>query len=496
MSRLPSLVRPMVLSFALLATHAGGLRAQADTAWSALYRADLDAARDFIAANHPGMADTLNPGFARAMERAYAEALAAADSVTTYSAYAIALRRFGNRFQDEHLSITTERALEGVREAGVYPVFQGGAFVVREVDARYGDAGRRLVGATLAACDARAADEVFRERVLSWRGREEIESDWFELAPLLLVDYGPPTPPAPAACSLRADGGMVELPLRWAPTTGREAYARMQRLTAFDDRSLSLERLDGGHVVWVNVPTFSVHGDTQIAAMRGLIDSLRAEMAQRRWRLLVFDLRGNAGGGSAWGDQMAAAVFGEAWAEAANEWLGDGVYTEWRVSPFNLEAVRGIVRQLEERHGAQSEEAVEVRELADSLSAALERGEALFGEPEPREGVPPPPPVELPGRVVAVTSASCFSACLDFLDVLRLHPAVVQVGQPTGVDTNYMENWAGRLPSGLARINYPLKVYRNRRRANNEGYAPHIRYEGALNDTAALRAWILERYGR
>ncbi len=93
-----------------------------------------------------------------------------------------------------------------------------------------------------------------------------------------------------------------------------------------------------------------------------------------------------------------------------------------------------------------------------------------------------------------ITSASCFSACLDFLDVVRLHPAVVQVGQTTGVDTDYMENWGWPLPSGLSNVGYPMKVYRNRRRGNNEPYTPHVPYDGRLDDTEAVRAWILSRY--
>jgi hypothetical protein len=78
---------------------------------------------------------------------------------------------------------------------------------------------------------------------------------------------------------------------------------------------------------------------------------------------------------------------------------------------------------------------------------------------------------------------------------MRLHPAVVQVGQPTGVDTDYMENWGWPLPSGLSRIGHPMKVYRNRRRANNEAYLPHVRRD-ALRDDAALRAWIIANVER
>jgi hypothetical protein len=102
--------------------------------------------------------------------------------------------------------------------------------------------------------------------------------------------------------------------------------------------------------------------------------------------------------------------------------------------------------------------------------------------------------VAVPGKIVLVTSASCFSACLDFLDRMRLHPASVQVGHTTGVDTIYMEAWAQPLPSGLSEISYPMKVYRNRKRKNNEAYAPKVTYDDKLADTDALRKWITANY--
>jgi hypothetical protein len=211
----------------------------------------------------------------------------------------------------------------------------------------------------------------------------------------------------------------------------------------------------------------------------------------RAWRVLVFDLRGNDGGSSVWGDEMAGAVFGEEWVRRARAWLSDGVYTEWRVSPDNVRALRGQVEQSEQRHGAGSQAAASARAFADAMAAALARGDTLYATSRPaRRGVRTPDPVKVPGRIVVVAGASCFSACLDFLDVMRMHPAVVQAGQPTGVDTDYMENWGWPLPSGLSRIGYPMKVYRNRRRANNTGYAPHVLRE-ELQDADALRRWIL-----
>jgi len=64
------------------------------------------------------------------------------------------------------------------------------------------------------------------------------------------------------------------------------------------------------------------------------------------------------------------------------------------------------------------------------------------------------------------------------------------VGKTTAADTLYMERRHLKLPSGLAEIWFPIKVYRNRQRGHNEPYSPDIKYPGDLQDTANLKKWI------
>lgn len=467
--------------------------------WKKTYLEDLEAARAAIASNHPGMIDKQNPTFSQTMESGHKEALAAAAAVKNYNSYRIALTRFANRFQDGHLSISFRRPFEDLREAGIYTVFQNGAFVVGEIDERYGAQAAQLRGATLINCDGRASNQLFRQRVLSWRGRPAIKADWYKLAPFLLIDYGAESFPALNNCQFRSKNRTVKLSLQWTAVTGQKIEEKLKRLASFENSRLSLEKLDGGNVLWVNLPTFSVNEKPDVDAMHALLESLKTELAQNnRRRLLVFDLRGNSGGSSTWGDRIASIVFGEEWLSRAKSWLNDGVYTEWRVSSDNVAALGGIVKQQEQRHGADSDNAKFFRSFADSMAEALQNNKPFIGgQTTGRKGIPPPPEaVSGAGRIILLTSASCFSACLDFLDKMRLDSKVRQVGQPTGVDTVYMEGWGKQLPSKLGQINYPMKVYRNRRRGNNQAYTPHVQYDMQLNNTTVVRDWILQNYGR
>ena len=480
--------RILLLAIALLT--ATPLCAQtADTVWSEIYLSDLAEARRIIAENHAGPVDRLNPAFARQLDSAYADARARAAQVRDYDSFAIALTMFGNRFQDAHLNVAGRRAAGAVREAGIYPRYLDGALVVAAVDDRYGE--RLAAGATLVDCDGVAAYDLLERRVLSWRGRRGIVADRYTNAPLFFVDYGPPTEAGPARCRFATAGDTADLELHWRPRPRADVTAAVAAVRDFTGQQLSLRRRD--RTLWLSLPTFAVRGDEQVALMNHVIDSLGAELRSRAATdLVVIDLRGNSGGSSTWGDRIAATLFGAEWQRAASAWLGDGTYTEWRVSNDNVGALEALVRQVEEQ--GRADVAASLSALRDSMVAAQARGADLIvnpGSAVERTGVARPVASALPYDVVVITSASCFSACLDFMDKLRLHPAVVHVGQPTGVDTDYMENYGQTLPSGIAGVGYPMKVYRNRRRANNEGYVPEVARDD-LYDDAALERWILE----
>jgi hypothetical protein len=81
------------------------------------------------------------------------------------------------------------------------------------------------------------------------------------------------------------------------------------------------------------------------------------------------------------------------------------------------------------------------------------------------------------------------SACLDAVDVwtrLGARP----IGRETGADTVYMEIRRVRMPSGLGTMFLPMKFYIGRQRGHNEPVRPVHRFDGDMNDTAALEAWI------
>jgi hypothetical protein len=98
------------------------------------------------------------------------------------------------------------------------------------------------------------------------------------------------------------------------------------------------------------------------------------------------------------------------------------------------------------------------------------------------------------GHVFVLTDGKCASACLDFVQGALRFPGVTHVGLPTSADTPYMELRSERLPSGIARLHFALKVYRNWPRAYRPLLPVH-RYSGDISDTAGVERWVLGLVG-
>ena len=99
-------------------------------------------------------------------------------------------------------------------------------------------------------------------------------------------------------------------------------------------------------------------------------------------------------------------------------------------------------------------------------------------------------------KVIVITDSFNVSAALDFIDELKIMTKkVILIGQKTKADRVYMEVRPMPLPSGSGNFFFPIKVYRNRLRLDNEPYAPNIEFK-AVHNTPALQNFILEKIKR
>lgn len=456
--------------------------------WGQALRQDTQAFHDLIADSHPGPVDAENPGFGALLEGGLRTALERAGTADSYEDWYFALNEYQASFDDGHLNLHAFAKM-GHEWRHRWPGFLTGLRADAEGREQHAvvfsqEASGPPLGAVLVQCDGRPADALAADVVGRSAGRWNLTSRRASFASTLFVDQQNPYVARPETCVFEVDGRATTYRLAWRdlPNGARDegfAAARTPRHAA------PIEMRDWSGGTWISLGGFD--GDPNGADGKRLIP-LQAEIEAKTGAIrgaprVVFDLRGNNGGSSAWINAMAKTLWGEAWVEAKAP-RSDGV--DWRASADNLATIESYKVRFAERP-----EMMEwLTEITDGLTRARAEGRELWRQGREDEAVPPTAPAtEMKAEVFVLTDFGCASACLDAVDLLKALGAT-QVGQETSADTLYMEVRSVPLPGGRVRATVPMKVYRGRARGSNAPATPTHVWTGALSDTAGIEAWI------
>jgi hypothetical protein len=475
----------------ILGTLAAGLLTAQPRQWADLARRDLEAIRTTILEHHPGPVDSLNPRYRHALEAGYQRALAKADSVTSIGGLIATLDFFVTSFEDGHLGWSSDWVPRDLQWPGFVVGRRQGRYLVYSVDP--GTRNGPPPMSEILACEGVPIEERMTREVMPYAGGiPSLEASRARLAPSLFLGDGNPWQTRPRACRIRDPSGEREVALSWRAIDPDRA-ARLQREAAFGAAPTEFElTTPAPGVAWVTIPSFA---ENQGNAREGLERLERAMASIRRSRLIVFDVRGNRGGNSVWGDRIGAALLGGNYVGALRARLGGAQYVQWRASAGNAEFIE---RSTIPRYEAGSPSRAALVQVVAAIRAAIEQGRPLT--PAPAGGAAPAPAGPVPAhalgeRIVLLTDGWCASACLDFADLILAVPGARHAGAPTYADAVYIDNRAIMLPSELGRFGFSMKVYRNRPRGHNQPYLPSLIYRGTVWSTAELGRWLLPLAG-
>lgn len=462
--------------------------------WGQRLRQDAQALAATYRRDHPGSVDDQNVAFRDWLERGLAQALARAEGAQEYGHYWWAMREYVAGFNDGHVF------LEQAEGAPRLPLRWPG-FLTRQVDgvhivaSRADDAALPPLGARLVACDGTPSTRLAADLIGRFRGRWDLESQQEAHGWRLFLDAANPFVRLPRSC-LFSDGAREQsVQLNWRELSPQEFDQRSRALAPSADGRVEM-RTFNQRDLWLTLGSFSSEqGSDAYRALEQIVGNLTRDSARLRMaEVIVLDVRGNGGGSSAWGERIAAALWGEGNARSAKP-QSEGV--DWRASEANAAAIEafgnrsggrtrlwashiasGIRRAERERRAFWRETPV-----LGGLIGALLGGGRRHTSINPREFV-------TRARVYVLTDSGCASACLDAMDVwTRL--GATPVGRQTSADSLYLEIRRETLPSRLAAFSIPMKVYRGRPRGANQPYRPAHKYSGDMRDREALEAWIL-----
>ena len=469
---------------------------QTPEAWRAAAEADLEALRMYLREDTPVAVDTENPRMQRWFDRGYREARQRVRRVTDQPSYFYALAPYTNGFQDPHLSLQPVAPIATARWPGFITTARGDDTIVASNDGADGPAPE--IGARVVSCDGKALSRLRERLVFPFTLNPQLARDRRTAHTRLFLDRGNVFAPPPRRCVFEYEGARTTLTLNWRDVPGDEYWTRYNIATNGPGAEFGVTTPAPG-VTWIGVPTFGNDAGEQL---RALVNEVTANAESiRNGRAVVIDVRGNGGGSSEWGLEVARALWGQSVLDAIPDDSPGGA-TDWRVSQRNLDYINGFAPELIAQFGEYSQVSLWVRAVQDGFAGALERNEPTWRQRDPEQTGPVPQgggytlrrpqgPAPIPARVYVLSNGSCGSACLDFADVALHIPGVQLIGMDTSGDGLLMEVRDQALPSGLSRVVLPLKVYRGRARGALEAYHADVAYPGVWTDEA-VRAWVMQ----
>ncbi|MDF3839822.1 S41 family peptidase [Cupriavidus basilensis] len=492
------MVRPLVILlssfFWVLSCHADtatNLGAQkkdhssTDINWSKSAVQDITRAHEIIGEGHPGVLDPTDHGFQQWFKQGYDEAIALALRADSEGKALAALRFYITGYRDGHLVVWKEgQVSESPRWAG---------WIVQRRNGKYRVAARAPdwpvdvpeVGDELLSCDGQRIDDLLVEKVAPFVDRRVgLEGSLSRLALHLTSEPHYETLWEPLRlkhCEVRSSSGKIrQFLLKWQPFT--EAFQAMTR-PAMPRQGIKQLR-QGIH--WIHATDFTLSSSKDIASFERLMNKVRG---LGEADAVVLDIRGNNGGRTLVGYQVLSALFKDAIKRTpSSEQVESKAY--WRVSATAREALEAHKTELTQTEGPASLTYRLLDTLLSRMNEAASLGQTFIEQMDVPLDELAEPGRPFAGKLVLVAGSNCASACLDFVDMVLSIPGAVHVGSVTSADTRYSDIADVSLPS-TAKMWIPLKVWRNRNRGDNEPYVPKFTFDGDLNDTAAVQAWVV-----
>jgi len=465
-------------------------KAEDNNIWVDIAKQDLVYIYETVKYNHPGYVDQENNYFKIWLEQGYEKGLKSAQEVASLSDVMNLLKTYVAGFADGHFGLDFNYAIKYKQWAGLIMEKQGDEYLVRFTDSDWSTT-LPEISSKLISCDGREVDQIMEEDILTFRFNNQklnFPKVWYALN--LFVDDGIGKRQHFKHCVFEKKGKHLSLDIEWRRISAEKLAIKTNKNSKL--RKFNIDEFENNSY-WISLPTFVLNTQEKKNDLKQVIEQLKE--VNHSTSLVVFDVRGNGGGSSAWGVEVAKALYGEPYINSARKRNPNNSYALWRASSDNYEYLNNkLLPYLEKQVGKESRRFRNISGLSQRMKQALLNGTKLV--PQTSKKIKKNSSISLDisygnqAAVVLLTDSNCFSACLDFADLLLKLPNVIHMGQETGADTVYMETRFLDLPSGLGGFSLAQKVYRNRLRKHNESYKPDYLFNGDIRDTEKVQNWL------
>jgi hypothetical protein len=462
-------------------------KAPPDPRWSRIAQVDVEAAYHLLLDNHPGAAPELGDvSFQQRLAAAHLKALKRARGVTSYQGYLFALAGFATDMGDKHIWSRPTFVVNLPRWPDFIISKRGESWIVTDTELDQS----ALLGASLLSCDGEDVKDLARKNLGGFRAVWSIGAQQIQNAPWLLVDEGNPFITRPKACTFEHNGQRQTVTLNWVRIKRENLLPRLKKAVGAGAAGHGVRKVGAGY--WIALQ------DLQTDKARAVVKAVEDQKAAlREVPFVVLDLRGNGGGSSVMGRQIAASLLGSAAVDGRLVSMAEncgGPDGAWRASEGNIKHLEFLLSTpLVQRGGPEVQKMV--NETLHNAREARAHGKAFSGTivcpAEPvNTGASTQPPSLMKGRLILLTDNLCFSSCLSVTEDFRALGAF-HIGQTTDAATHFVDVREQYLPSGYSMFSTLQSV--DPGSAVQEGpFEPALVYNGDIADTEALERWVID----
>lgn len=242
------------------------------------------------------------------------------------------------------------------------------------------------------------------------------------------------------------------------------------------DQHFKVEMLS--HGVWITIPSFYLSREEAIS-YTGMLSKLK-ELAKEEY--IVFDLRGNRGGGSVWSRPIIRNLWGDDYIKhlGKNHEFNSTWIKKVRVSKQNFFDFK------------KTGNAAEIKNFA----AALQNGDDFFEKKwtiynEDLNLYTNQDSSPFKAKIFVFTDHFCRSTCWAFVNQLLQIPGVTHIGTPTVIQTNSSYAKVTRSPSGNFDFFYPTEIRAYPNKNAGQALIPSKIFNGNIRDEAEVIDWVL-----
>jgi len=463
-------------------------QASAESLWTKISEQDIKHIYSTVKNNHPGYLDKENAYFSEWLEQGYHQALEQGKTAESLQDVMTIIQTYVAGFGDGHFFLNLKYQPKKITWSGINIKKYGHDYRVSFADSNHGLSMPEPM-AKLISCDGQAVDDIVNNQVLNYRfNTPELNFPKVWYASKILVDDGIGKRTHFKSCQFETNEVVKSVELTWRTISNGKYLTKTSANSK--NTSFSFESM-GDNQYWLTLPKFNLN-QQQKQAIRDVIQQTKKVSPSAEH--FVIDVRGNNGGNSEWGVEVAKAIYGEAFIQQHRRANPDNSYALWRVSDANAKHLQNVLPWIKEQFGEENNMYLSFSSLTTKMKTAVKAGDSFIRQgdddiiPEVSSGVKVQ--AESNAKVLFLTDSDCGSACLDFADLLLTLPNVHHIGQETGADTVYMDIRHVKLPSGLGSYSLAQKVYRQRPRKHNQSYVPQHFYPANIADTPKVKAWI------